>query len=141
MAKVALVTGGASGIGRAACLKFAELGIAVVVADVDEAGGKRTAEEVSGETLLLSRCLWTQQFTSSAVCPLTQVLYLALVVLKVLPTGGSSVESVHLWQCPFPSITALKPLCLADALLRAACFGREVPVCTVANSTNCACPC
>lgn len=50
MPKVALVTGGASGIERAACLKFAELGIAVVVADVDEAGGKQTAEEGSGET-------------------------------------------------------------------------------------------
>ena len=48
MPKVALVTGGASGIGRAACLSFAKLGIAVVVADVDEAGGQQTVEEVSG---------------------------------------------------------------------------------------------
>jgi len=46
---VALVTGGASGIGRAACLKFAKLGVAVVVADLDEAGGQQTVEQVSGE--------------------------------------------------------------------------------------------
>lgn len=41
--KVALVTGGASGIGRAAALAFAESGAWVVVADVDDAGGAETA--------------------------------------------------------------------------------------------------
>ena len=36
--KVAVVTGGASGIGRELCLGFARAGARVVVADVDEAG-------------------------------------------------------------------------------------------------------
>lgn len=40
--KVAIVTGGAGGIGRAACLGFAEEGAAVVVADMDTAEGERT---------------------------------------------------------------------------------------------------
>jgi NAD(P)-dependent dehydrogenase (short-subunit alcohol dehydrogenase family) len=40
--KVALVTGGASGIGRAAALAFAHHGAKVVVADMDEAGGEET---------------------------------------------------------------------------------------------------
>jgi NAD(P)-dependent dehydrogenase (short-subunit alcohol dehydrogenase family) len=48
MAKVALVTGGASGIGRAACLEFAQQGIAVVIADIDEAAAQATLEELSG---------------------------------------------------------------------------------------------
>jgi 3(or 17)beta-hydroxysteroid dehydrogenase len=44
--RVALVTGAASGIGRAAALRLARAGARVVVADVDEAGG-RTARELA----------------------------------------------------------------------------------------------
>lgn len=41
---VALVTGGASGIGRAAAIRFAARGDTVVVADVDQAGARQTVE-------------------------------------------------------------------------------------------------
>jgi NAD(P)-dependent dehydrogenase (short-subunit alcohol dehydrogenase family) len=46
--KVALVTGGAAGLGRASCLALAEAGVEVVVADVDEALGREVAEQVGG---------------------------------------------------------------------------------------------
>jgi NAD(P)-dependent dehydrogenase (short-subunit alcohol dehydrogenase family) len=44
--KTAVVTGGASGIGRALCLAFAGEGANVVVADIDEAGMEETARGV-----------------------------------------------------------------------------------------------
>lgn len=44
--KVALITGGGSGIGREAVLLFAREGARVVVADLDGAAARRTAEEV-----------------------------------------------------------------------------------------------
>lgn len=44
--KVALVTGGSSGMGRAAALAFAREGTRVVVADTDAAGGEETARRI-----------------------------------------------------------------------------------------------
>lgn len=46
--KVALVTGGASGIGAAACHRLAALGAWVAVVDVDADRGQAVAEEVGG---------------------------------------------------------------------------------------------
>jgi NAD(P)-dependent dehydrogenase (short-subunit alcohol dehydrogenase family) len=46
--KVAVVTGGASGLGRATALALAEAGAIVVVADIDEERGRAVAEQVDG---------------------------------------------------------------------------------------------
>jgi NAD(P)-dependent dehydrogenase (short-subunit alcohol dehydrogenase family) len=56
--KVALVTGASGGIGRATALAFAASGAAVVVSDVNEAGGNETvaAIEAAGGQAVFHRC-------------------------------------------------------------------------------------
>lgn len=45
--KVALVTGAGSGIGEAIAKELAGLGVSVVLADIDESGAQRVADEIS----------------------------------------------------------------------------------------------
>lgn len=47
--KVAIITGGASGIGRACAALFAREGAKVVVGDIDVAGGEETMHQIRGE--------------------------------------------------------------------------------------------
>ncbi|MDX2161465.1 MAG: SDR family oxidoreductase [bacterium] len=44
--KIGLVTGGASGIGRAAALAMAQAGARIVVSDIDTVGGEETAAQI-----------------------------------------------------------------------------------------------
>jgi NAD(P)-dependent dehydrogenase (short-subunit alcohol dehydrogenase family) len=59
--RVAVVTGGASGIGAACARRFAEEGAAVVVADVDEARGRAVAAGVAGGRGVFVRCDVTRE--------------------------------------------------------------------------------
>ena len=44
--KVAIVTGAGSGIGQATAVRFADEGASVVIADINEAGGQETLQEI-----------------------------------------------------------------------------------------------
>ena len=51
--KVCIVTGGASGLGRADAIRLAEEGAKVVVTDVDATGGEETAQLAGGDTIFM----------------------------------------------------------------------------------------
>ena len=72
--KVALVTGGASGIGRATALTFAREGARLVIADMHEDGGQQTIHmitEQGGEAIFVrtdvSKAVEVQALISTAV--------------------------------------------------------------------------
>jgi NAD(P)-dependent dehydrogenase (short-subunit alcohol dehydrogenase family) len=72
--KVALVTGGASGIGRATALTFAREGAKLVIADMNEEGGQQTVHlitEKGGEAIFVktdvSKAVEVQALISKAV--------------------------------------------------------------------------
>src|SRR5215467_6354084 len=72
--KVTLVTGGASGIGRATALTFAREGARLVIADTNEDGGQQTVHMITengGETIFVrtdvSRAVEVQVLISKAV--------------------------------------------------------------------------
>ena len=62
--KVALITGGASGIGRETAQLFAQEGAAVVVCDVDEAGGRETVAQIQAQT---ARAIFVKADVSKAM--------------------------------------------------------------------------
>jgi NAD(P)-dependent dehydrogenase (short-subunit alcohol dehydrogenase family) len=56
--QVAVITGGAAGMGKAIALKFAEEGCSVVISDISESLGEKTADEISkmGGEAIFVRC-------------------------------------------------------------------------------------
>ena len=72
--KVAVVTGGASGIGSGMCRKFASVGMRVVVADIDGESAERFSSELRGSgpsSIVPSKSSPHTQSTAkpSTVCP------------------------------------------------------------------------
>lgn len=65
--KVALVTGGASGIGRAVCERFAQDGARVIVADLDAARCEATASEIGNGALGLALDVTRQESIDEVV--------------------------------------------------------------------------
>ncbi|MGH2427055.1 MAG: SDR family NAD(P)-dependent oxidoreductase, partial [bacterium] len=81
--KVAIITGGASGIGRASALLFAREGASVTVADVERAGGEEVAAMISekGGDAMFVPCDVTSPGETASLARVTVERYQAIDVL------------------------------------------------------------
>jgi NAD(P)-dependent dehydrogenase (short-subunit alcohol dehydrogenase family) len=77
--KTAVITGAASGIGKATCLLFAREGATVIAGDIDEAGGNELAETSNGKI----------HFKRTDVCTVADIK--ALMDFAAEKTGGIDV--------------------------------------------------
>jgi 3(or 17)beta-hydroxysteroid dehydrogenase len=91
--KAALITGGASGIGRATAILFAAEGARVVIADIDETGGAAAARAI-GEAALMVRLDVTSEDDWRAVIEGTLEAFGQLHVL-VNSAGVSVLKNVE----------------------------------------------
>ena len=90
--KVAIVTGGGSGIGRATCLRFFQEGARVVVADRNRVGAEETRALMEGTS---------SDSAVSVVAP--QCIRLCIGVKPFAPPLSSD------WETPFVRSSATSP--------------------------------
>jgi NAD(P)-dependent dehydrogenase (short-subunit alcohol dehydrogenase family) len=102
--KVAFITGGGGGIGRATAERFAAEGAKVVVADVNEAAGKAAAEAAravaaSGGDAAFVRCDVTDRISVEAAIGETVARFGPLTILHN-NAGGSSAHDGPVTEAP-----------------------------------------
>lgn len=90
----AIVTGGASGIGRAVCRRFAAEGAAVAVLDIDGDGAKRTAESVGGTAHVVD--VTDAEALADAVAEAARAL--GGVSIMMNNAGGSTMAPLADWD-------------------------------------------
>jgi NAD(P)-dependent dehydrogenase (short-subunit alcohol dehydrogenase family) len=92
--KVAIINGGATGMGRSTALLFAEEGCSCVIADINEAEGKKTAAEArkKGQESIFTHCDLTDVHQIKD-CVAGTVKKFGKIDILVGSAGGSKVKS------------------------------------------------
>jgi NAD(P)-dependent dehydrogenase (short-subunit alcohol dehydrogenase family) len=92
--KIALITGGATGIGRAIALRFAQEGAQVVIADINTAAGEATATQAQGRFVLCNTAQ-SEQAQAAVAATLAAFGGVDVLVNAAAHLGGmNSVETM-----------------------------------------------
>ena len=92
--KTVVITGAASGIGRATVLKFAAEGATVFAADIDEAGGEKLAAETNGDVRFV-RCDVTKDADIKALMDTAAAASGGIDVVFNNAGAGGAREPIH----------------------------------------------
>ena len=102
--KVAIVTGGASGVGKADCLLLAREGAKVVVADIDEKNGQAVAQAIKdqgGDARFVKHDI-SSEASWDSIIKVTKDAFGGLDILvnnaAILAIGSIEDTSFELWQ-------------------------------------------
>ena len=99
--RVAIVSGGASGIGRATCTRLAAEGARVVVADIDQTGGRESAAKL-GEKAVFSALDVTRRESWDSVTTLAVETFGGLDILvncaAICAQGNAESTTLDDWQ-------------------------------------------
>jgi NAD(P)-dependent dehydrogenase (short-subunit alcohol dehydrogenase family) len=110
--KIALVTGGASGIGEAICWRLAEEGVAIAILDADGVGGARAADALraAGHTAHAEVCDICDYET--VVCAVRGCAHspFSLIVLAAIKFAVFSTRARRIADARLPSICRARPM-------------------------------
>ncbi|MFC4800236.1 SDR family NAD(P)-dependent oxidoreductase [Neobacillus sp. GCM10023253] len=99
LGKTAIVTGGGSGIGRAAAIRFAQEGAAVAVADVDSLGGEETVsiiENAGGKAIFVKTDVADSNQIKELISTTTNTFGSLNIMFNNAGIGNSEVKSTDL---------------------------------------------
>jgi NAD(P)-dependent dehydrogenase (short-subunit alcohol dehydrogenase family) len=95
--KIALVTGGASGLGRAIVERYIAEGATVIIGDVDDVGGEVLTKELGERASYLTLDVTSEEAWTSAMAAITQVQgRLDIIVNNAGITTVGTIESLSL---------------------------------------------
>lgn len=98
---VAIVTGGAHGIGREYCRAFASVGVRVVVADIDADGAAAVAREIGGEAVAIQ----VDVSEESSVAALAAVTVARCGAIDILVNNAAMYATVPIRRVPISDLT------------------------------------
>lgn len=95
--KIALVTGGASGVGRATCHMMAGEGARVIVADLDEGGAAKTANAIGEAAFPITLDVSDERMWVQACAHIVEALGRLDIVANIAGIGrGGSIEDTDM---------------------------------------------
>ncbi|MBX7235497.1 MAG: sorbitol-6-phosphate dehydrogenase [Caldilineales bacterium] len=98
--RIALVTGGAQGLGAALCLRLAQEGCHVAVADLNQAGAEATAADIANQTGRRTLGIGVDVTSEASVEAMVQRLLAEFGQLDICVANAGVLVAEAIWEFP-----------------------------------------